>query len=94
MRPEEDEPIGARTFDDGFALGADRRFALTAASVRLDVTFDGGYPFAQVWVPRGRSFACIEPMTAPTNALLTDAYALATPGAPYSASFELSPSER
>jgi aldose 1-epimerase len=88
-QPEEDEPIGDRVFDDGFALGADRHFALTAARVRLDVTFDGGYPFAQLWTPPGRGFACIEPMTAPTNALLTDAYALATRGAPYSATFAL-----
>jgi aldose 1-epimerase len=91
-RPEEDEPIGGRTFDDGYALGADRRFALTGTTVRLDVTFDGGYPFAQVWVPPGQGFACIEPMTAPTNALLTDSYALATLGAPYSARYELRPS--
>jgi galactose mutarotase-like enzyme len=87
----EDEPIGRRTLDDGYALGPDRHFALTGPGVRLDVTFDGGYPFAQVWVPPGTGFACIEPMTAPTNALLTDAYALATPGAPYSATFRLAP---
>jgi galactose mutarotase-like enzyme len=60
--------------------------------VRLDVTFDAGYSFAQLWVPPGRRFVCIEPMTAPVNALLTDSYALATPGAPYSATYELSPS--
>ena len=59
--------------------------------MRLDVTFDGGYPFAQLWTPARMGFACIEPMTAPTNALSTDAYALATPGAPYSATFELRP---
>jgi aldose 1-epimerase len=90
-QPDEDEPIGGRTLDDGYVLGADRHFALTGASVRLAVTFDGGYPFAQVWVPAGTGFACIEPMTAPTNALLTDRYALATPAAPYSATFSLEP---
>jgi len=90
-QPEEDEPIGGRTFDDGYALGPDRHFALTGADVRLAVTFDDGYPFAQVFVPPGTGFACIEPMTAPTNALLTDAYALAPPGAPYSATFTLRP---
>jgi aldose 1-epimerase len=88
----DDEPIGDRTLDDGYALGADRRFALTGSGVSLDVTFDAGYPFAQLWVPPGRRFVCIEPMTAPVNALLTDSYALATPGAPYSATYELSPS--
>ena len=29
-----------------------------------------GYPFAQVWVPPGKPFAALEPMTAPTNALV------------------------
>jgi aldose 1-epimerase len=87
FQPAEDQPIGERTFDDGYALGTDRRFALTGGGVRLDVSFDGGYPFGQVWVPAGKAFACIEPMTAPTNALLTDSYALALPGAPYSAVF-------
>ncbi len=90
-QPEEDEPIAGRTFDDGYALGPDRHFALTGARVGLAVTFDGGYPFAQMWVPPGMGFACIEPMTAPTNALLTDSYALATPGAPYAATFTVRP---
>src|SRR5437762_8326921 len=53
---EEDEPIGERTFDDAYAVGDDRRFALTGAGVRLDLELDGGYPYAQVWVPPGRAF--------------------------------------
>ncbi len=88
-QPEEEQVIGGRTFDDGYALGTDRRFALTGRGVRLDVAFDGGYPFGQLWVPAGRSFACLEPMTAPTNALLTDAYAVALPGAPYAAEYRI-----
>jgi galactose mutarotase-like enzyme len=87
----EDEPIGTRTFDDGYALGEDRRFALAGGGVHLDVELDGGYPFAQIWVPPGRRFAAIEPMTAPTNALRSDSYALATPDAPYSATYSLRP---
>jgi galactose mutarotase-like enzyme len=94
-RPQaaQDEPIGDRTLDDGYALGDDRHFALVGAGTRLDVAFDDGYPFAQVWVPPGRAFACIEPMTAPVNALLTDGYALATAHAPYAAGFTLRPGE-
>jgi aldose 1-epimerase len=90
-QPAQDLPIGERTFDDAYALGADRRFALTGRDLRLEVAFDEGYPFAQLWVPEGRPFACIEPMTAPTNALLTDSYALAIPGAPYAATYVLRP---
>ena len=91
-QPAEDDAVGDRTLDDAYAVGSDRRFALTGAGARLEISFDVGYPFAQVWVPPGRRFAAIEPMTAPVNALRTDGYALATPGAPYSASFLLSPS--
>jgi aldose 1-epimerase len=87
----QDEPIGTRTFDDGYALGPDRRFALSGGGVHLDVELDAGYPFAQIWVPPGRRFACIEPMTAPTNALRSDSSALATPDAPYSATYSLRP---
>jgi aldose 1-epimerase len=90
-RAAEAEPIGERTADTGFAFAAERRFALESRGVRLDVAFDAGYRFGQLWVPPGRRFCCIEPMTAPTNALLSDGYALATPDAPYSATYTLRP---
>jgi galactose mutarotase-like enzyme len=91
QQAEEDAPIGDRTFDDGYALGADRRFTLTGAGVRLDVEQDGAFPFAQIWIPPGRDFACIEPMTAPIDALGTNSFASATPGAPYTATFTVRP---
>jgi aldose 1-epimerase len=87
----EDAPIADRTFDDGYALGDDRRFVLTGGGVRLEIELDKGYPYAQVWVPAGRPFACIEPMAAPTNALASECYALATPDAPYAATYTLRP---
>jgi galactose mutarotase-like enzyme len=87
----EDQPIGTRTFDDSYALDADRRFVLAGAGVRLEAELDAGYPYFQIWVPPGRRFACIEPMTAPTNALASDSYALATPDAPYTATYTLRP---
>jgi galactose mutarotase-like enzyme len=91
-RDAEDGPIGTRTFDTGFALGDDRRFAIASGGVGLEVAFDDGYPFAQLWVPAGRRFCCVEPMTAPTNGLATDSCALATPDTPYSATYTLTPS--
>ncbi len=87
----EDEPIGDRTFDDGYALGPDRRFALTGRGVHIDVELDAGYSFGQIWVPPGRTFACLEPMTAPANALRTGDHATATPEEPYSATFVVRP---
>ena len=65
-----DGPLGDRSFDDGYA-GVDpgRPFALAAATRRVEVTFDGQFPFAQVYSPPGAEYICFEPMTAPTNAL-------------------------
>jgi aldose 1-epimerase len=91
-QPAEDAPLAGRTFDDGYALGDDRRFALTGGGVQLEVELDAGYPYAQIWVPPGRPFACIEPMAAPTNALARESYALATPDAPYAATYTVRPS--
>jgi galactose mutarotase-like enzyme len=87
----EDEPIGDRTVDQGYALADDRRFALAGRGVHIDVELDAGYSFGQVWIPPGRTFACIEPMTAPTNALRTGDHATATPEEPYSATYALRP---
>lgn len=65
----EAEPIGRRTLDDLCALGRGHRLALEADGSAIDVRCGANYPFAQVWVPPGQSFAALEPMTAPTNVL-------------------------
>jgi galactose mutarotase-like enzyme len=48
-----------------------------------------GYPFAQVWVPRGELFAALEPMTAPTNSLVDRTCPVVAPGDTFTASFTL-----
>ena len=64
-------PLGARTFDDLFpTLDHPARFVLAGGDRRLTVTFDEGYPCAQIFAPPGESVICFEPMTAPTNALV------------------------
>jgi galactose mutarotase-like enzyme len=86
----EREPIGHRTFDDGYALGRGHRLALTAddgAGIELQCVT--GYPYAQVWVPPGRPFAALEPMTAPTNALGDGTAPLVAPGDAFTARFVL-----
>jgi aldose 1-epimerase len=85
-------PIGRRTFDDLYALGRTRRLAFasddgTAIELRAGPT----YPYAQVWVPPGRPFAALEPMTAPTDALARGATPLVPPGDAFTARFELVP---
>ena len=47
-------PIGDRTFDDLFALHDDHVIALEGGGRRLRVTYEEGYPFAQIYVPAGR----------------------------------------
>jgi aldose 1-epimerase len=88
--PSEMTPIARRTFDDLYALRRDRRLAFVAedgSSVELHCA--SGYPYAQVWVPQGRSFAALEPMVAPTNALVDGSAPLVPPGESYRARFTL-----
>ena len=62
--------LGDRTFDDAFTgLPASPAFVLAGGGRRITVTFVEGYPFAQVFAPRGTDVVALEPMTAPTNAL-------------------------
>jgi galactose mutarotase-like enzyme len=65
-------PLGDRTFDDGYAplTGEPPTFVLQGGGHRIEVGFDAGYPFAQVFAPPGQDLICFEPMTAATNALV------------------------
>jgi aldose 1-epimerase len=65
----EQHPLADRTFDDHYALGADRRFALRAAGRGIDLAFGPTYPYAQLYVPERGNFAAVEPMTATIDAL-------------------------
>jgi len=81
--------LHTRTFDDGFALGGDRRFALEDDSTRLTIESGAGYPFAQVFAPAGKPFVAIEPMTAPTNALVTGNHPFVAPKETFVATFSI-----
>ena len=66
------EPLGERTFDDLFVeLCHPPEFLMRGGGRCLEVRFEQGYPVAQVYAPEGEDFICFEPMTAPTNALVT-----------------------
>ena len=73
-------PLAGQDLDDLFALGHDRVFTLAAGDRRLTITYDDGYPYAQVYAPADLSCCCIEPMTAPTNSLVTGDHAIGAPG--------------
>jgi aldose 1-epimerase len=76
--------------DDAFdevAEGA--AFAVAGGGRRITVTFDAGFPCAQVFTPTDKDLICFEPMTAPGDALRTGAFTVATPGRPFHAAFTI-----
>jgi galactose mutarotase-like enzyme len=83
--------LGERTFDDAFALDApSARFAVSDGTRRIEVAFEHGFPYAQVFAPAGQALICFEPMTAPADALRThDGLRCVAPGERASASFAL-----
>jgi galactose mutarotase-like enzyme len=84
-------PLGDRTFDDGYTgLGEHPRFVLAGGGRRITVEFGEGYPYAQVYAPDDDDVICFEPMTAPTNALVSgEGLSLAAPGDTCSATFSI-----
>jgi aldose 1-epimerase len=66
--------LGERSFDDGYdELASRSAFSVTGGGRTITVELESGYPAAQVFSPRGKDFICLEPMTAPTDALRTGA---------------------
>ena len=90
--PVEDHsgPLGDRDHDDLFTeLTHPPEFILRGADHCLELRFEAGYPHAQVYAPPADDFICFEPMTAPTNALVTGDHQLVTPGDRYIARFSI-----
>ncbi|MFL5867254.1 MAG: aldose 1-epimerase [Thermoleophilaceae bacterium] len=85
-------PLGDRTYDDLFPeLAEPPVFALEGGGRRIELAFGEGYPIAQVYAPPGQDFICFEPMTAPTNALVSgDGLRRVDPGETFGAAFSLS----
>ncbi len=87
-----DGPLGSRTFDDGYLAPAESGpFVVSGGGRRIEVRFDHGYPFAQIYAPADDDVIAIEPMTAPTNALVAGGTTLpmVEPGGEYRASFSI-----
>jgi len=98
----ETEPLQERAFrledsswDDGLAgLASPPEFSVSAGAQTLRVTFDEGFPYAQVFAPEGQPFICFEPMTAPTNALVSGVgLRLVEPGDEYRTAFSIAVSD-
>jgi galactose mutarotase-like enzyme len=59
-------------FDDGYdSIDEGAVFSVAGGGREIRVSFDAGFPAAQVFSPSGAPYICFEPMTAPTNALCT-----------------------
>jgi galactose mutarotase-like enzyme len=67
--------LGDRAFDDAYTA-PDGPFALEGGGRRIELAFETGYPYAQVFAPPGDALIAFEPMTAPTNALVAGTAAL------------------
>jgi len=88
--PAYDGPLAGLDLDGGFAGVEDgSAFVVAGGGRRITVTFDEGFPCAQVFAPPDKDLICFEPMTAPADALRTGAFAVAAPGSPYHATFTI-----
>ena len=86
-----DAPLGDAHFDDGFSLIGERAsFSIAGADRQITVELLAGYPYAQVFAPRGQDYVALEPMTAPANALVSGrGLRLVEPGAAFRAAFRV-----
>ena len=84
-------PLGERTFDDAYTYADGEPFALSGGGRELQLSFGPGYPFAQLYAPDDDDVVAFEPMTAPTNTLVTGGPELKViePGERCEAAFEL-----
>jgi aldose 1-epimerase len=83
-------PLGDRTYDDAFlAPAGGQPFALQGGGRRIELRLGEGYPFTQIYAPGDTDAVALEPMTAPTNALLAGGVdlRLVEPGDSYGATF-------
>jgi len=89
-------PLADRVFDDCFDRlqpppgGGPVVFSLQDERRRISVELLAGYDVVQVFAPAGSDFICIEPMTAPVNALADGSgLRFAQPGVPFEAEFAI-----
>ena len=68
-----------------------RELGIEGSGRRLTVRFDEGYPYAQVYAPPSANFICLEPMTAPTDALVRGDCVSVRPGETFTARFWIHP---
>lgn len=82
-------PLGERTFDDAY-LAPSGPFVLAGGGRRISLAFEQGYGYSQLYAPPDDEVIAFEPMTAPTNALISgDGLQMLDPGDRYEAIFSI-----
>ena len=82
--------LGARTYDDLFAVTPGARFSVSAGGRRASVELTSSYRYAQVFAPPDQAVICFEPMMAPVDALRSqDGLRSVPPGESANATFAL-----
>jgi galactose mutarotase-like enzyme len=86
-----DDTLGESVYDDGFALNTTTATLVLLGNGRsIAVEFSKGYGFAQVYAPKNQDLVALEPMTAPTNALVSgNGLTIVRPGERYTAEFRV-----
>ncbi len=64
-------------------------FSIEGGGRRIAVTYERGYPAAQLFAPQGDDLIGIEPMAAPTDALRRGGFRSAVAGKPETARFSI-----
>lgn len=87
--------VRTRALDDGF-VGLDGGVGLRLfdTSRSITVTHERGYPCAQIYAPSDADVVCLEPMTAPTDALRRGTSSVVEPGGSFTAVCELRVDDR
>jgi aldose 1-epimerase len=84
------EPLETTQYDDGFDGLADGSvFSVVGGDHRIDITFESGYPAAQLFAPGTDDVIAIEPMAARTDALRSGSYRFAAAGTPETFRFSI-----
>jgi aldose 1-epimerase len=89
--PQGEIELGESSWDDAYKPhDQPARYAVTDGKRKIEITFDEGFTYSQIYAPPGKDFICFEPMTAPTNALRSgDGLRLLDPGSTHAATFTL-----
>lgn len=85
-----DGPLGERSFDDGYTVAPPGVLSLSDTRRRVEIELGDGFPFCQIFAPPDQDLIALEPMTAPTDALVSRRdLPAAAPGRGFSATFRV-----